>query len=364
MATPRRFCEHVASPMNRSRHTPGVLSLALLLPCLACTRWPAPFLVPGDSLDTSPVEEGSAEERGPRSTERTEEMPHVKPIGDEPWVEDTTQPGEVLLPRDAPGSTVLSCAVLDSDGREVGRVADVLLDRDGRMLGCVVAASGATQTPFVDRAWCRFEVSSRGLALRLGLESRATFAASASTGGGEASVIEGIVTEVDPAESIAGANIFKLHDEDNLVHRFHVEPSSLIEARFDGPLVGRRLAVEGILTRDRKGKLWIARELVSSAESVRLRDPEMNIVWDELTSHFDSVRRMIGAPVQLADGQRLTVEEVDLDLATAEVTGVRVSTEFGPCELERWRLVRTETGYRTDVTLPTLEALARKRRSP
>ena len=80
------------------------------------------------------------------------------------------------------------------------------------------------------------------------------------------------------------AAIVTIHDDANLLHRALVGAPHLVGIRVPQLAPGEEISVDGVLTRDAAGKVWIASRLTHGDVSVPLRDDSGQLLWTELSA--------------------------------------------------------------------------------
>jgi len=307
---------------------------------------PAPWTADAGRTPARPRAEASGAPERPEERSGTPALSQTEVSGAPERPEERSTPGlgHARLLR---GEWLLNAAVDDPVGGRRGTVHDVLLDAaTGRVLGLLLAFPGDEDAPrlvdYGDLGWpapdAAFVLSlstGAGEGLHDGLDPAAVF------DGKDTAVVEGEIVQVQsegPAPSCPA--IFKVHDSENLLHRVLVGAAGFVERALPGLKVGEPVKVEGILTRDTKGKLWIASAIVQGEQSLRLRDPRGSLTLVDLTRGLLSVRDLSAVSIRTSDARTLPVDGWVLDreagcasFVSVGVDGVERAVAWG--ELER-----------------------------
>jgi len=211
----------------------------------------------------------------------------------------------------------------NSAGETVG---DVLIDRVTGRIAAVLVHDGAGITRSLPLAAVHWTSAGADLPPPpRGGRSRAWSDLPNLFHGQEPSRAEGTITEIGVDEG--DAIIVKVHDASNLIHRVLVEPANLVLPCLPRPELRQDLAVEGVLTRDDKGKLLIACSLQQGDALLSLRDSSGQLEWQQLSERFQSARELAGRIARTADGEQFPVRDWVLDRAQGRVTCLCVEVD-------------------------------------
>lgn len=161
------------------------------------------------------------------------------------------------------------------------------------------------------------------------------------------SKVSGEIIAIQPVGRDGQVAIAKVLDEDNILHRILIEPVSVATKTLPWLIVGKHLEVEGVETRDRVGRLIIARSLTQVEETLYLRGKRGTIQWETLARKFKSLSAMGTESVRLVDGATYEISGwiIDVDLQLVSFLCIAVG------DFERalpWEelILRTEEGWR------------------
>ena len=224
------------------------------------------------------------------------------------------------------GDRINGVPIIESAGDFAGTVSDVLLDpTTGDVIGVVATAFGDTTQlgdagssarvfGFDALQWALGEI---GTSLAVAGPKTKHAAHESGTaelfGSHDSSSVRGVVTDVRPSVGLSSSAILTLRDDENRLHRVLIEAADFLTRTMHGLDVGEALAVEGILTRDADGKLWIASTVSRDAQTIRLRDESGSVLWHELTAQFSS-NRNVPAIIRSSDGVAIPVHGWMLDV--------------------------------------------------
>ena len=254
---------------------------------------------------------------------------------------------------------VLDGVVLTSTGKHYGRVQDVLLEPEsGAVVGVLVARTLSDNDPVQTVLQLKaLSFSSEGseppvIALReaqteSSLNSLDYSDLVESYGltdiGGD--IVDVAALESDPS----GAIILKIRDESNLLHRVLIEPGVLVMHFADDWKAGGSVRVNGVLTRDKVGKLLVANSVTRNGEVLQLRDEAGSVLWDELAIPFQSARGLKDHAIVTSDGTEHAVTNWLLNRKLGRVSHLCLNVR-GKARILKWDAVQRD-GSTWSVTL-------------
>jgi hypothetical protein len=216
---------------------------------------------------------------------------------------------------------VIGAPVEGEDGA-MGIVEDLLLEPgDGTVLGIAVVQAGgrfvldASLAHWaVEPTGCRLLVDPAGAPAPRGLDAAALFDAEPPQR------VSGGLREIELVGAGAGrAAILTVHDDANLLHRVLVGAPHLVALRLPGLAVGAQVELEGVLTRDETGKLWIASRVSAGGDTILLRDEVGSLLWDLLASELQAASSLTGGSILSEERAALEVVGWSLELETRSV---------------------------------------------
>jgi hypothetical protein len=267
------------------------------------------------------------------------------------------------------GDRVVGIPIEDSTGTFAGVVRDVLLDTaTGDVLGVVAARFGdeaGARTEVFEYEALQWALGDIGMSVAVadaaddraevldgGIDYDTVFDAS------ELRSIRGVVTELRPSEHERGSAILALRDAENRFHRVLVGAVEFASRMLVGLEVGESIQVDGILTRDNGGKLWIATAVTRGTQTVRLRDASGRVLWQELSGRFVSSRN-VPTTIRASDGVTIPVHGWMLDIDAGSTAWLCIVVD-GTLRLLPWDDVRRDPGgWSTDHDSASLGALRR-----
>ena len=328
---------------------------------------------PKATTEAQPVEASSPRDEAPTptpvatTTEPTADAAaKVGPIAtSEPGLKNASVVRARTRPRLVRGDRVPGAPIEDASGNFAGTVRDLLVDpMTGDVIGVVAArfgddsAKGGRVFDFEKLRWALADigtsVSVDGAADNVATseEIRTLFAT------GERATVEGVVTELRALDSDPSGAILTLRDAENRFHRILLGAADLLSRTLLGLSSGEKVVVEGMLTRDKGGKLWVASALTCGPQTVRLRDDAGDLLWSDLTARFTSTRN-VPRSLRSADGVEVPVHGWMLDVDAGSTAWLCVVVD-GTLRLLSWDDVEREAaGWTTEHSMDRLESLRR-----
>ncbi len=249
--------------------------------------------------------------------------PALPPASAEPENATPTPASAPRTPRAlVPGDVLLGAPIAADGGAVLGAVRDALIDPATGAVSALLVAPAADAPPVLV-AWdavvgLETEPAARlVLAPNAGLDDPHT----RLFDGRAPETVRGRVTGVElvGAGAAPPSAIVKVHDDaTNLLHRALVAAASLVLPDA-AALEGGTVEVTGLLTRDERGKLWVASAITRNGERVAVRSETGAVRWAELAQRAARASGLAGREIATPDGPPLVVRGWRIDPATGAV---------------------------------------------
>lgn len=229
--------------------------------------------------------------------------PNAEPTPADPVAPVVPAPVRLPEPELLSAQALLGSPVRLPDGSVAGRLKDLLITSGadgGQITGVILdPAPGAEGVAkFVEVSAIDWASDGDGLWLNLAPSALAKVDLRDLISGEGIQTIEGLITEFDlDASSPEGALVLKVRDDKNILHRVHVAAPSLVQEQLPGSIQDKKAKVEGVLTRDERGKVVVATALELDDTRVQVRGPEGDIDWVGIATHLMRGRELLQSSV-------------------------------------------------------------------
>ena len=144
----------------------------------------------------------------------------------------------------------------------------------------------------------------------------------------EPSILQGEITEMAPQKDSTMQVLLKLREQNNLHHRVYVGSARYLLTNGIELEVGRKVTLEGLPTRDDKGKIWVCSAVAYGDKSLKLRDATGVPLWAPAeTIPGLSLLSLQQKPAATADGAEVMIKSFVFDTYGATVPFVTVTID-------------------------------------
>jgi len=142
------------------------------------------------------------------------------------------------------------------------------------------------------------------------------------------STLQGEITDMAPEKDASMQVLLKLREENNLHHRVYVGSARYLLTNGIELEVGQKVTLEGLPTRDDKGKIWVCSAVAYDDKSLKLRDADGVPLWTPAeTIPGVSLLSLQRKPASTADGAEVMIRSFVFDTYSATVPFVTVTID-------------------------------------
>lgn len=142
------------------------------------------------------------------------------------------------------------------------------------------------------------------------------------------STLQGEITDMAPEKDSSLQVLLKLREENNLHHRVYVGSARYLLTNGIELRVGQKVTLEGLPTRDDKGKIWVCSAVSYDDKSLKLRDAQGVPLWTPAeTIPGVSLLSLQLKPAETADGTQVMIRSFVFDTYSGTVPFVTVTID-------------------------------------